>query len=495
MTRCASTAPKSGAKVIGEGANLGVTQLGRVEYARAGGRIDTDAVDNSAGVDTSDHEVNLKILLSGPYRRGEIDGAERDALLVGMTDDVAKLVLADNYNQTLALSVAEAAASRDIDADAALHPGAGSGRKTRPRRRIPARRRRNPKLENDKKGFTRPELAVLMAYAKLDLDAEILNSPLPDDPAFAATLAAYFPQQAAKTFAAEPPQHRLKREIISTTIANRIVNLAGPVFVARMKEMSGASGAEVARAFTVAEGAFGLEGLKSRIDALDGKVDAQLQLRLYTEIAEILRRLGLWFLAHVSAKDDLASSIALYRAGMEALRTGHKQFMSAEQIQELDARAALFRAPGIMEELAQDVAALPLLGVAPEIAQLARASGHDIAAVAALYFAVGAELGLDRLRLLAARISAGEHWDRLAIRRLVDDLFAAQRALSQNLLAGLPAATTPDSALKALRDWVAAHEEAVGRTRSFLAALETSGDLSIAKLTLANSQIHKLADI
>ncbi|HXS05801.1 MAG TPA: NAD-glutamate dehydrogenase, partial [Rhizomicrobium sp.] len=335
-----------GAKVVGEGANLGVTQLGRIEYAKAGGRIDTDAVDNSAGVDTSDHEVNLKILLSGPYRRSEIDSQKRDALLADMTDEVAGLVLADNYDQTLALSVAEAAATRDIDAGARfIRVLEAKGKLDRAVEFLP-NDADIQKLENDKKGFTRPELAVLMAYAKLDLDAEILNSTLPDDKAFTVTLVSYFPKRAMADFAAELPQHRLKREIISTSIANRIVNLAGPVFVARMKEMSGASGAEVARVFAVAEGAFGLEALKSRIDALDGKVEAQMQIRLYTEIAEILRRLGLWFLTHVTARDDLASAIALYRAGVEALRRGHKDLISQEQSQEFQARVARFTAPG-----------------------------------------------------------------------------------------------------------------------------------------------------
>jgi glutamate dehydrogenase len=484
-----------GAKVVGEGANLGVTQLGRIEYAKAGGRIDTDAVDNSAGVDTSDHEVNLKILLSGPYRRGEIDSQKRDALLAAMTDEIAELVLADNYDQTLALSVAEAAAPRDIDADARfIRALEAKGKLDRMVEFLPSDADIQ-KLENDKKGLTRPELAVLMAYAKLDLDAEILDSSLPDDPAFAATLAAYFPKKASETFAAELPQHRLKREIVSTAISNRLVNLAGPVFVARMKEMSGCSGAEVARAFVVAEGAFGLEALKSRIDALDGKVEAQIQIRLYTEIAEILRRLGLWFLTHVSLKDDLAATIALYRAGVEALRTGHRALISQEQAEESRSRIARFTAPGIPEELARDIGLLPLMGVAPEIAQLARTTGHDITPVAALYFGVGARLGLDRIRLLAARISASEHWDRLAIRRLVDDLFAAQRALSQALLAKLPATATAADARKALEDWTASHAESLERTRGFLSALETTGELSIAKLTLANSQIHKLADI
>ena len=481
------------ALVVGEGANLGVTQLGRIEYAKSGGRIDTDAIDNSAGVDTSDHEVNLKILFSGPYRRGEMDSQKRDAVLANMSDEVAALVLADNYDQTLALSVAEASAARDLDADARfIRELESRGKLDRAVEFLPSDAE-IATLAHDGKGLTRPELAVLLAYAKLDLDAEILASALPDDPALTSWLAAYFPAQAASQFAAELPHHRLKREIISTGLANRIVNLAGPVFAARMKEMSGASGAEVARAFVVAEGAFGLEGLKKRVDALDGKIPAALQTRLYSEIAETLRRLGPWFLGHVGGRDDLAAAVALYRAGVEALRDQNRDFISKEQAQEAQARIARFKdAP---PELARDIGLLPLLGVAPEIATLARSGGHDIGCVAKLYFGVGDMLGLDRLRLLAGRIAPAEHWDRLAIRRLIDDLFAAQRMLAQSLLAGLGKEAGAGEAEKALAAWADKNADSLVRSKSFLAALESSGDLSIAKLTLANSQIHKLSEI
>ena len=481
------------ALVVGEGANLGVTQLGRIEYAKSGGRIDTDAIDNSAGVDTSDHEVNLKILLSGPYRWGEMDSAKRDAVLAAMTDDVAALVLADNYDQTLALSVAQTSSAHDLDAAARfIRELESRGKLDRAVEYLPADSE-IATLAHDGKGLTRPELAVLLAYAKLDLDAEILASALPDDPALTPTLAAYFPPQAATQFAAELPQHRLKREIISTGLANRIVNLAGPVFAARMKEMSGASGAEVARAFVVAQGAFGLESLKQRVDALDGKIPAALQTRLYSEIAQTLRRLGPWFLGHVGPKDDLAAAIALYRTGVEALRAQHKDFISKEQADEAQARIAQFKeAP---PELAHDIGLLPLLGVAPEIAALAKSSGHAIGSVAKLYFGVGDRIGLDRLRLLAGRITPAEHWDRLAIRRLVDDLFAAQRMLAQSLLTDLGKDAGPGDAQKALTAWAEKNQDTLERSKSFLAALESSGELSIAKLTLANSQIHKLADL
>ena len=169
--------------------------------------------------------------------------------------------------------------------------------------------------------------------------------------------------------------------------------------------------------------------------------------------------------------------------------------ISPEQAAEVEARIARFAKTGAPDDVARDIGLLPLLAVAPEIAQLARASSHNFKTLAAIYFGVGMLIGLDRLRAMAARITPPEHWDRLAIRRLVDDLFAAQRALSQNLLSELPANASPDAARRAVEDWAMAHHEALDRTRDFLAQLETSGDLSIAKLTLANSQVHKLSEV
>ncbi|MEI9991057.1 MAG: NAD-glutamate dehydrogenase [Rhizomicrobium sp.] len=482
------------AKVIGEGANLGVTQPGRIEYARAGGRINTDAIDNSAGVDTSDHEVNLKILLGGPQRRGELTPEARDALLGAMTDDVAAHVLKDNYDQTLALSVAQGRAVRDLDAHGRyMRDLERRGRLDRAVEFLPTDSELQ-KLENETKGLTRPELAVLLAYAKLDLDAEIVASDLPDDPAFAAVLAGYFPPAAVKRFPDALQQHRLRREIVSTSLANRLVNLAGPVFVARMTEMSGAPGAHVARAFVVAEGAFGLAALKARIDALDGKADAAVQTGMYTDIAEILRRLGLWFITNVPANADLASTVALYRAGVESLRGTFNTLVSPYEASDTEGQIKRLTDAGVPLDVAEDVAVLPLMSGAPEIAQLARNRALSLDLVAGAYFAMGAAVGIGRLRGLAARISATEHWDRLAIRRIVDDLFAGQRALTAEALEGAPAQGTRTDGSDAVKTWAQARGETLERAKSFLDALERSGDLSIAKLTLANSQIRELAE-
>jgi glutamate dehydrogenase len=484
------------AKVIGEGANLGVTQLGRVEYALAGGRINTDAIDNSAGVDTSDHEVNLKILFSGPMRRGEMTQEQRDELLARMTDDVAAHVLADNYDQTLALSVAQARGTRDLDSQARfIRDLERRGKLNRGVEFLPedeALRRR----AQEGVGLTRPELAVLLAYAKLDLDPELLESDLPDDPYFASVLAGYYPKAAVESVPKELANHRLKREIISTVLSNRIVNLAGPVFVHRMKEVSGAPAARVARAFAVAEGAFGLDALKARIDALDYKVKADVQTEMYTEIAELLRRLGLWFLTNVPASAALTDSVARYRAGIEALRGTFSSLVSDYEMQDTMAHIDRLMQAGAPEDLAHDIAALPLWSTAPEIAQLAHARSLDIDLVAGAYFSIGGIVGLDRLRGLASHITAAEHWDRLAIRRIVDDLYSSQRALTSQALQGFEnerVDRTRMEGAKAAEAWAETHADALARTRNFLAELERGGDLSIARLTLANSQIRELA--
>ncbi|HEY5239444.1 MAG TPA: hypothetical protein VIJ62_13765, partial [Rhizomicrobium sp.] len=250
-----------------------------------------------------------------------------------------------------------------------------------------------------------------------------------------------------------------------------------------------------ARAFVVAEGAFGLSALKSRIDALDYRVSTETQNGMYADIAELLRRLGLWFLANVPAQADLAGAIALYRAGAEALRGTFASLVSPFEAQVTEARIAELQKAGAPLDIAEDVGVLPLMGAAPEIALLAHAKSLPVDLVAGAYFAIGKTVGLDRLRGLALRIVSAEHWDRLAIRRITDDLYSAQRALTADALAASGAGeTNRDEGAEAVEAWATAHDDALSRTKNFLAELERGGELSIARLTLASSQVHTLAN-
>jgi glutamate dehydrogenase len=341
-------------------------------------------------VDTSDHEVNRKILVSGPVRRGEITMEQRDVDLMAVTDEVAAHVLKDNYDQTLALSVAQQFATRDLDAYGRfMRDLERRGKLDRAVEFLPDEEELRKRAQAGK-GLTRPELSVMLAYAKLDLFAEIIGTDLPDDPHFLSTLAGYFPDATAKAFPNEVEHHRLRREIIATVLANRIVNLGGPVFVHRLNESSGANHARIARAFVVADGGFGLSALKARIDALDAKVEANVQTSMYADITEVLRRLGLWFLANIPADADLNDSIAMYRAGVEALRGTFATLVSPYEAANTEERIKLLQDAGAPLDVAEDVAVLGLLSAAPEIAQLAHTRSVDIDLVAGAYFEVGA---------------------------------------------------------------------------------------------------------
>jgi len=280
-------------RVVGEGANLGFTQAGRIEYAMAGGRIDTDAIDNSAGVDTSDHEVNIKILTGAAERAGRLDRPARDRLLSGMTDEIASHVIAHNYDQTLALSVMQSRGAQDVSAYARFMATLeAKGRLDRELEGLPdgaaiAQR------EQAGKGLTRPELAVLLAYGKLDLFETLVGSTAPDDPHFVQTLTDYFPSQ-LKPFGAEMRRHRLRREIIATVVGNEMVNLCGPTFPERLMAAAGCDGGALAVAFESARQVLRFDEVWAKVAALDGKAPAAGQTALFDELAEVLRAQTYW---------------------------------------------------------------------------------------------------------------------------------------------------------------------------------------------------------
>jgi glutamate dehydrogenase len=476
--------------------------LGRIEYARQGGperkggKINTDAIDNSAGVDTSDHEVNIKILMSGPLRRGELKPADRDSLLAFMTEDVASLVLRDNYDQTMALSVAERSAPGDLDASARfIRELERKGRIDRAVESLPDEETMKA-LARASLGLTRPELAVLLGHAKLDLSAELSESELVKDHYFETLLVSYFPPLASENFESEVPRHRLAREIIATQLVNQMVNLAGPLFAHRMRELSNAPSWCIARAYALAEGAFDLQELAARINALDLKVPAATQIAMIMDIASLLRRLGLWFIVQLPASAGIAETVQTYRAGFTAMKGRFSTFVSPLEARLTEARIVELTRAGVPLDLAEDVATLPLLGAAPEVVLLAETEKVPMDRAAQTYFAMGALIGLDRFRALAGQIVSTDHWDRLALRRIIDDLYMAQRLLAAEALqrtrSDAKGAAQPDGTA-AVRAWAKLRQRDVEQTANFLAQLERGGEASIAKLSLANSQIQKMA--
>src|SRR4029079_17966551 len=342
-------------KVVGEGGNLGCTQLGRIEYALAGGRIYTDAIDNSAGVDTSDHEVNIKILLGLAIADGELTEKRRDSLLAEMTDDVAALVLRDNYFQTQALSAMNRIAPRLLDAQQRfIQFLEKNGRLARAIEFLPsddefAERRRKGI------GLTTPEGAVLLAYSKMWLYDEMLASTLPDDPWVATALARYFPEPLRAPYAAYMARHPLSREIISTHVINSMLNRVGSTYVHRLTETTGAKPHEIIRAYLLSREIFGFVDLWKAIEALDGRVENAAQMEMLIDSSRLIERGTLWFLRSRRLTEDMAATIAQFTPRADALASRLPELTEGGDRARIDAAIAAYSARGVPEALAARV--------------------------------------------------------------------------------------------------------------------------------------------
>lgn len=474
------------AKVVGEGANLGCTQLGRVEYAQGGGAINTDAVDNSAGVDCSDHEVNIKIALGAVMQSGDMTLKQRDQLLASMTDEVAELVLRDNYQQTLAITLESAHAAQLLDGHAHfMREQEHAGRLNRKVEFLPGdtaiAERTTAGL-----GLTRPETAVLMAYAKNVMAAELLASDVPDSEFLKDDLLTYFPACLRTTYAQAIFGHRLRREIVATMLANSIVNRAGITFVSAISEETGFSTADVVRAFVVARGAFEMRAFWQSLAALDNRVSAEAQTRIQLDGRELIRRATIWFLRNAPQPLDIGAEIAAYQEGISRLRGNIHTHLPPFELAAHASRLQDLLAHGVPQDIATTAAALEPLAAATDVVMVARNTGYGADDAAMAFFLVGATLELDWLRAAAGKTLPEGHWERLAMNALLDDFYGQQRVLTVQALVqgGLPA----DQAVAKWRD---THAPAVRRTAGLIEEMRT-GSISVAKLAFVNRQVRDL---
>jgi glutamate dehydrogenase len=475
-------------QVVGEGANLGFTQAARISFARSGGRIDTDAIDNSAGVDTSDHEVNIKILLDQAIRGGTLDAGDRNGLLASMTGEVAAHVLKHNYDQTLGLSLQEAKAPAELEAHARfMQDLEAKGRLDRKVEGLPSAAALEA-LRAQGKGLTRPELAVITAYAKLELSAQIVASSAPDDAYFAALLADYFPRPLAR-FSEEMGRHRLRREIIATGLANQIVDMAGPTFPGRLMTAVGCDAGVLVSAFEAARQVFRLNEARACVDALDLKAPAKAQLALYQAIARVLRGQTYWLAREGrSPHDGVQALIDAYRpAADDLIRGGAGDLLSPFEREESQRVFQRFVEAGAPGDLARRIADLSALAPATEIADLSAQTGRDVCAIARLYAETGSALGLDRLRAAAGALAPEDAYERAALRSLIVDLISEQTRRVQAVLDAASGAAEGE----ALAQWLSPRQPALARVHRTLAEIEqTPLGWTFAKLTLAASALR-----
>jgi glutamate dehydrogenase len=484
-------------QVIGEGANLGVTQAGRIAFARAGGRVNTDAIDNSAGVDTSDHEVNIKILTGALEASGKMTRDERNVLLASMTDEVADHVLQHNYDQTLALSLQEANAADELSAQARfMDELVAAGRLDRKVEGLPGPAQ-VAELAAAGKGLTRPELAVLLAYGKLELKHDIVASAAPDDPYFLKTLEAYFPTKLAD-FDDAMKRHRLRREIIATVLANDMVNKVGPTFPNRLRAAAGCDAVALITAYEAAKRVFRLDEAWTAVETLDLKIPAQTQLALFQELALLLRRQTFWLARRANRQGATVESLVkAYQPIADALRAEGMSILSPFEGGDVEARAKAFIGAGAPKELARTIASLRPLMAGSDIADVAKQAKWDVMAAARVYHAVGAVFGFDRLRAAAGSLASRDPFERMAVRRLIEEMLSEQAGLARAVIAAGKAKDAPSdftAAAAMVETWAAGHKERAEAARSALAEIEAAaGGWSFAKLTIVNSALGGLA--
>jgi len=480
------------AKVIGEGANLGVTQAGRIEYARTGGRVNTDAIDNSAGVDSSDNEVNIKILLSGAIESESLKAEERNSLLAKLTDNVAELVLQHNYDQTGMLSLAEFRAARDHDAYERLMLSLEKrGELNRDVEDLPSSETMQT-ITADTGGLARPEIAVLMAYAKNILFEDVIDTDVADDPYMDAVLLRYFPAGLAR-FATAMDGHRLRREIITSRLVNTIIDVGGPVFPLRLQEQTQGQLPDIAKSFVVAYDTLGIENLRRRIKNLDNKVDAEAQIELHDEITRVMQRVTAWLVRRNEA-ETLQDRIDIRASLREKVDNDWLDFLSSYDRHRATTRIRDYKKSRIPEDLAVDVAMLRSCASGFNIVELSRQTGWTLDRSAVLFHDIGGRLRIDRVRAALLATDFSVHWERLAISHMQEDFFKAQAKFAFDAAEFHTAKNSrEDDDMSALiQNWIDARVPNIRAYENTVKALLSSGGWTVAKFAIFNAKLSDL---
>ncbi|MBV9002907.1 MAG: NAD-glutamate dehydrogenase, partial [Solirubrobacterales bacterium] len=482
-------------KVVGEGGNLGLTQPARIEYAlnggpeHKGGRVNTDAIDNVAGVNTSDHEVNIKILLDGLVADGDLTEKQRNELLAEMTDAVGRQVLYGSYTQTQAISLALAQAPAMVDVHARLirHLEQHAGLK-----------RRLEFLPSDDtiderraahQGLVSPELAVVMAYQKIHLYQQLLASDLPEDPFLFHDLERYFPQPLPERYGERMRTHRLKREIIATVVANQLVDRAGTTFAFRLGEETGALPAVLARAYAAAREVLDMRSFWEAVERLDNQVPAQAQLEMLIEGRRLVERATRWLVRANPYQVSIAQTIRRFQPGAELMTAGLPGALEGSDREGFDARAAALVETGVPAELARRVAGMQSMLALFDIVEVATVTEREAKDVLTVYFRLGSRLELNWLRERIIELPRGNRWQALARAALRDDLFNLYRELTRKVLdtggAGADAETAID-------EWSERNGETLERVLGMLAEIRASRIFDYTTLPVALREIRSL---
>jgi len=476
-------------RVVAEGGNLGFTQRGRIEYAQGGGKMNTDFIDNSGGVDSSDREVNIKILLEDVIRQKKLPRGQRNALLAQMTDQIASLVLGNNYAQTQALSMMDSRASERLSEHARLiRVLETQGLLDRALEFLPTEDQIEERRASGR-GLARPELAIILSYSKIELHGSLLQTDIPDDPFLAAELELYFPRQLSERFKPQIHNHRLRREIITMLVGGSMINRMGPFFVLRAEEETGADVAQVARAYAIAREVFGVRKLWRDIEALDHKVEAKVQYDAIFQISRMMRRAVYWLLQNYAQQLDIEPMVRRFRPGvaeafaaLPSLVAGRSEEHYAQDAQQLEN-------VGVPEPVARQIAALSVVTQTFDVIELAREFRLPVPDVGRVYFALAKELKLDLVRDQIERLEVQGRWRAMARATLRETLAQEQRALLRSALGASGASSDAGAALAA---WLDKRGTDIARVQRRLDDMQMSGTMDFATLSVALKEVHRL---
>ncbi len=475
-------------RVVGEGGNLGVTQRGRIEFARCGGRINTDFIDNSAGVDTSDHEVNIKILLNLAMRAGKLKPEERAKLMADMTSEVEQMVLRSNYLQTQAITLMEKFSPGRLGSKQHfINVLEDQGLLNRELEFLPSDEELHERRDRGE-GLTRPELAVLLSYSKLTLYQQLLDSDVPEDAWLADETRNYFPAALRERYADLLPQHRLKREIIATQVTNSLVNRMGASFVLRMQEDTGASPGEVARAYTIAREVFKARDFWSKIEALDNKVDSDLQSAAMLAMWRLLRQATRWLLNLEGRKLDIRAMVERLAPGLSSVGKIIRRSMSEGELGTVQQQAQRFVDGGFSNSLAERTVMLERLFPAMDVVETAARRRSDVARIAQVFFGLGDVLEIKWLRRQVESLDVLGQWHAMSRTNLRDELFMQQNRLVEAVLKSNGRKRDP------VGTWLAENSEKVRATQKMLAEMHGLDELDYPTIAVAVRALGQLAD-
>ncbi len=476
-------------RVVGEGGNLGFTQLGRIEFALNGGHANTDAIDNSAGVDTSDHEVNIKILLDGVVRDGDLTEKQRNTLLAEMTDEVAHLVLRDNYEQNVLLGNARVQSHSMLSVHRRfIRHLEETGALDRALEFLPS----DPAMEQrgaSGLGLTSPEFAVLVAYSKITLAEQLLESDVPDAAWFSRVLRSYFPGAVVERYGDRLAAHPLRREIVTTSVVNDVVNRAGITFVFRAIEETGAAPPEVVRAYTVAREIFGLESYWHAVESLDNRMPTQAQTALYLEARRLLDRSARWLLQTRRTRLDVDAEVSRLGPDIAALTPQIPDLLSGAERERLARRTREFEELGAPGDLALRSASLLDCFSLLDVVEVASSHAAPAAEVAAVYFALSERFGVDAMLSRITALPRGDRWSALARSALRYDLYAALAGLTSSVLRSTSPGAPPAERIAA---WEKDNVEGLARARATLEEIESVEVFDLATLSVALRIIRTL---